>query len=582
MPGLVDRYGNPISSNTFTNKKEAPPKTGPAFGAWAGRDITYGTLPGGGIVQFDLSKLTLEDFRTMRDHYQVNASLAVLSFMQHQSNWHIECDDKKVRDFVHEEIARNWTMLNRGMAQANWAGFSPNALEWIYDESSRRYRLDKVKDLIPEECVVHWKTVDGWHPPNQSAPKFKVYDGIKQFGQRWPIPVPNTLWYPLLMENGDYYGRKLLRPAFQSWFFSILLHLYANRYYERFGEPTPIGRAPYDEQIEVSGTTMMGADYMLSLLQQLRSRSVVVLPNDRTQDAQGRPQFDYDIDYLESQMRGADFERYMTRLDEEISIGLFTPILLLRTADVGSYNLGQGHERIYQLMLNAMNDDRKMYLDKYIINKLVDYNFGKNASRAEIVFRKMGSTNSDMIKEIMISLLNSNKIKFDIEELGQMAGMSITEIKQTIANPTPNDPNTANPDPAGPNPPDAPAGPAARVELDAHGLPHAAARRDTIPLATLERRIEDVADVVKEIHNRVRPQVEKAFKNGTFGPELRINMGFMRRLEQCAGVSVDGLYGRMDAWLADVVALGADEFAGPDDFMSMFGRVLNYEVGELL
>jgi hypothetical protein len=52
-------------------------------------------------------------------------------------------------------------------------------------------------------------------------------------------------------------------------------------------------------------------------------------------------------------MRGADFERYMTRLDEEMSIGLFTPILLLRTADVGSYNLGQGHMQIYLWMLNA-------------------------------------------------------------------------------------------------------------------------------------------------------------------------------------------------------------------------------------
>src|SRR6478735_428864 len=434
MTVLLGPTGKPISS-TILNKKAPGPITGPAFGNWAGReDLTYGTLPGGGIVQFDLSKLTLADFRTMRDHYQVNASLAVLSFMQHQSNWHIECDDKRIRDFVDEEIRRNWTMLNRGMAQSNWAGYSPNILEWENDSADRRVRLDKVKDLIPEECVVNWKTVEGWSPPNQTPPKFKIYDGIKQFGQRWPTPVENTLWYPLLMENGDHYGRKLLRPAFQSWFFSILLHLYANRYYERFGEPTPIGRAPYDEDIQIDATTSMnGAEYMLQLLQRLRSRGVVVLPNDKTQDANGRPQYEYDIDYLESQMRGADFERYMTRLDEEISIGLFTPILLLRTADVGSYNLGVGHMQMYLWMLNAMNDDRKQYIDQYLLSRMVDYNFGVNAPRAKIVFRKLGDLNAEMISSLLQALVSKDKVKLDYRELGEMAGMTIEEIKETVA-----------------------------------------------------------------------------------------------------------------------------------------------------
>lgn len=564
MTGLLGPNGRPISSESFQNKKAAPPKTGPAFGAWAGReDVSYGNLPGGGIVQFDLSKLTLQDFRTMRDHYQVNASLAVLSFMQHQSDFHIECSDKRIREFVDEQIRSNWTMLNRSMATANWAGYSPAALEWENDSSSNRVVLDKVKDLIPEECTVNWKTVNGWAPPGRTPPKFKVYDGIKQFGQPWPIPVENSFWYPLLMEEGNYFGRKLLRPAFQSWFFSILLHLYANRYYERFGEPTPVGRAPYDETIDLGdGTSMQGNEYMLQMLQRLRSRAVVVLPNDKTQDANGRPQFEYDIEYLESQMRGADFERYMTRLDEEISIGLFTPILLLRTADVGSYNLGQGHERIYQIMLNAMNDDRKQYIDSYIISKMVDYNFGVNAPRAKIVFRKLGNANAEMVKELILSLLNRDRLKLDIEELGQISGMTLTEVKQTIAEPAQPSPGTADPanDPAAP----------------ANGGPGRAS------VVNLDHRTGDVSAIVQEITNRVRPQVENAFKSGTFGPDFRINMGFKRRMEQAVGEPVDSFYQSMDNWIADVVALGADGFDGADDFLGMFQRVIDHEAKTLM
>lgn len=568
MSGLLGPSGEPMGqyldrkTPTFSNKKAAPPKLGESFGRWAGNDVQFSSLPGGGIVQFDLSKLTLEDFRGMRDHYQVNASLAVLSFMQHQSDWHIECDDKRIEVFVEEQLRNNWTQLNRSLSTANWAGYSPAALEYDNNFQTGAVDLTKIKDLIPEDCVVKWKMVDGWAPPGRTPPKFHVYDGIKQMGSPYPIPVENSLWYPLLMENGDYYGRKLLKPAFQSWFFSILLHLFANRYYERFGEPTPIGRAPYDEDITIGGSTMHGSDFLLNVLQRLRSRSAVVLPNDRSQDSStGRLSYDYEIEYLESQMRGADFERYMTRLDEEISIGLFTPILLLRTADVGSYNLGIGHMQMYLWMLNAMNDDRKQYIDKYLLSKVVDYNFSPKAPRAKIVFRKMGNTDSAMLKDMILALLNKDKIKIDVRELGEMAGMSISEIQQTTAPapaPVP-DPGTGTG--ANGTNPATPAGAAAHI----------------------------VVATGKEIVARVRGQVEAAFRDERFGPDMNLNLGYKNKLEKVLlaaglafpGAVTDAFYSRMDAWVTDTLPLGTDGFSSADSFMGLFERVLENEIKEL-
>lgn len=554
--GLVGPNGKPISSVQF--KKATPPKQGEAFAAWAGRDFDVTTMPGGGLVQFDLSKLRLEDFRTMRDHYQVNASLAVLSFMQHQSDWHIECEEKKIAVSAEEQMRSIWTTLNRSMSTANWSGYSPNALNWESDYESGSMMVTKVKDLHPEECEVNWKEVKGWHPPDRPAPKFKVYDGIKYYPQPgWPIPVENSFWYPLLMEHGNYYGRKLLRPAFQSWFFSILVHLFANRYFERFGEPTPIGRAPFEEEIDVDGTPVRGNEYLLSVLERLRNRSVVVLPNDRSPHGKdNQMEFDYEIDYLESQMRGADFERYLTRLDEEISIGLFTPILLLRTADVGSYNLGQGHERIYQVMLNAMNDDRKQYIDKYILRKFVNYNFSERAPSARIVFHKGGNLDKELIREVLVELVKSGKAKFDLEELGQMIGMTIEEIRQTLAQP---EPETSNPEP------------------DNAGGDSAGSTGN------------DNRNTIKEILVRVKPQIENAFSENKFGPDLKVNMGYKRRLErelQASGVKdaaieTNKFYANMDAWLKDVVALGPSEFSNPDAFMSLFERVLNNEMNSI-
>lgn len=557
---LLGPDGRPIKSSPV-NKKAPPPKLGEAFGNWAGRDVDYLTLPGGGVVQFDLSKLTLADFRAMRDHYQVNASLAVLSFMQHQSDFHVVHEDKKIAEHCEENLREIWTGLNRGMSQANWSGYSPNILQWENDLNSRTIQLTKVKDLIPEECRVNWKQVDGWSPPGRPAPKYKVYDGIHQAGSPYAIPVDNSYWYPLLMENGDYYGKKLLRPAFTSWFFSILVHLFANRYYERFGEPVPVGRAPFEEDIVLpDGTTMPGSHYMLKVLADLRNRSVVVLPNDRTQNDNGKSDFDYELEYLESQMRGADFERYMSRLDEEISLALFTPVLLMRTSDVGSYNLGVGHMQMYLWMLNAMNDDRAVYINKYILSRMVDINFSPKAPRAKIVFRKLGNQNAELLKEMIVQLISKDRIEPDLRELGQMTGMTLKQIQQTT------------------EPPPAPGADPSKDGEGSEEKPDEASKgqRRANPAKPAATYAAAGTDAVTAIVNRVRPQVANAMSDGRWNAELVLNLGFKNTVKQIIGAdAADTLYLFMDAWNRDMVgqAMTADEFM--TDFEATLGQFLN-------
>jgi len=372
----------------------------------------------------------------MKDHYQINATLAVMTFMIHQMDWKIECDNAKIRDFVTENLKNVWTPFIRAISQAFWAGYSPNVLQWENELNGNRVLLTKVKDIIPEEASVNWKEVEGWAPPDRVPPKIKVYDGIKIFGQGWPTPTENSFWYPLMMENGDMYGKKLLRPVFTSWYFSLLMHLFSNRYFERFGEPVPVGRASYEDEIDVNGKKVRGSDLMVQILQNLRNRSVVVLPNDRSSTGVGTAtEYDYDIEYLESQMRGADFERYLMRLDEEMSIGLFTPLLILRTADVGSYNLGTTHWNMYLNMLNALVGDLKSYTDPYVIDRMVDFNFGTKAPRARIVFRKMGDDKVEMVKQLLQALMTSGTVKPDLDQLGDIVGLNLKEV-EVLTEPT--------------------------------------------------------------------------------------------------------------------------------------------------
>jgi hypothetical protein len=548
MTGLLGPDGKPIGVSTYKNKKSPPPPTGEKYGQWGGPHVDMFQLPGGGAIQFDLNMLDLSDYRQMTDHYQINSSLTLLTFLMHQMEWRIICEDKKQQDFYTEELKNIWTPLVRSKSTAFWSGFSPNVLQWENDVADRRIRLGKVKDLVPELSEVKWRTVDG-----AGTNKINLYDGIKVWGASSEIPVDNTYWYPLLMKNGDYRGTKLLRSAFQPWFFSILVHLFANRYYERFGEPTPVGRAPYDDDIRYQGAEMRGNQAMELILQNLRNRSVVVLPNDKSQHGdETTMDFDYQIEYLESQMRGADFERYLTRLDEEMSLALFTPILMMRTADVGSYNLGTQHSIVYQWMLNALGGDWKYYIDWYILRPLRNFNFGENAPMPKIKFKQMGAKNEELVHNIIPAMISKGQIRPDIDQLGELAGLTLTQVRGLTA--PPEEPGQTDPsaDPDGDD-----------------------AGEDADPVNT----------VVRKLRERVNQQIRNAFRRDNV-ERVEFSLGFQSQFESAlrevgktdAATKTKNFYESVDYLLRDLQAMHLSESA----FMGSYDSAVNWKVTDLL
>ncbi len=552
--GLVDPSGRPLEF-----RKDKAPGTG-RYGSWSGPHTPYQmlSLPGGGMIQFDLERLTLNDYRQMRNHYQVNASLTLLTFMMHQIDWRVECEDKRIADELTYQLEDVWTRLIRGVSQAYWAGYSPMVVEYENNVRRRRVEVDKIKDLIPEDSRVHWKEVEGYAPPGRMRSKHYLFDGIDQVGENHPIPVENSLWYPLLMENGNYYGRKVLKPSFPAYFFSILLHLFANRYFERFGEPLPIGRAPFDDEVEIAGEVMNGREAMEQVLMALRNRSVVVLPSDREQTTK---EYEYQLEYLESQMRGADFERYMNRLDEEISLGMFTPVLLFRTADVGSYNLGVNHMQVWMWMLNALAGDLKEYLERYLLNRLKAINFSPNAPRAYWNYRKMGKEHVETIRAVVTELMRDGSIGVkDLEQLGQYIGLDLKEIQQVTEGDEPQrDERVGRPERPG------------------------AVR----PRTERGRSITAARGVVDEIVERIDKQFKKAQRSGALtAKEFSPSLGYRRKFEEAliqdgvdskyAHEQTEYIYAMVELWMKDT--LGVPEAWKSSDFAAALKAVL---IGEL-
>ncbi len=200
MSVLLGPNGKPMSDylEHAGRPKNPKPVVGDAFTDWGGLNKDFMHLPGGGVLAFDTSQLKMSDFRRMREHYQIGSSLHVLTFMLHQLDWHIECEDKKVADWCTYNLELIWTRLIRAMSTAFAFGFSANAVEWENDSINGKLRLNKIKDLVPEECEVSWKYVDSNLKSEGSgysqAPKVPIFDGISRRGTSHKVPVENSLW----------------------------------------------------------------------------------------------------------------------------------------------------------------------------------------------------------------------------------------------------------------------------------------------------------------------------------------------------------------------------------------------------
>jgi hypothetical protein len=511
---VTDKYGRVVDRDEFARPRKAMPSLGNQYGAWAGRQEANFQMPGGQLMAFDLTKLTLTDFRAMRNNYQINASLAMLRFVLHQIDWKITSKNKEMAEVIEENLRATWTPLVNAISQAHWAGYSPTVMNFSNEIQKGYTVISDFKDLVPEECSVNWKKVEGWAPPGKTKPVLLEYDGIIQHaalaprdGRQhllnqagYPIPAGNTIWYSLMMENGDYYGRKLLRAAFPAWFFSQLIHLFANRYFERFGEPTPVGRAPLSDVVTTdNGNKITGKQAMELIVNGLRNRGAVTLPNDR--DAISG-EYEWDIKYLESQMRGADFERYLSRLDEEMSIAIFTPMLLFRTGSTGSHSLGQDHMKVFLWMINALAGDMKTYIQRYVVDRLKEINFPGSDELVTWDYRRLGKDNEQVLGQLVQAMVQNRLAQPNLDELGTAIGLTMDEIEQLTTDPAAPgvDPLTGQPKP--------------ETDPNKKGSPDI---KKTEPSPTVTARHPSSLQGVREVIARAVLRAEATHKNGRTG-----------------------------------------------------------------
>lgn len=394
------------------------------------------SIPG---EQFRIDNIPISTYRKMRDDYQISACLNVLAFTLQKIDWYFEGGDERTREAAEATMSRIWTQLVKTLAKGFWAGYSAAEKRWNRDAKTGWIIIDKIRDFAPESARV---LVD----------EKGNFTGFKQKagGNEITFDPLYAFWYAHQMEDGNQYGRSVLRPAYKPYYFSELIHLFANRYYERFGEPIVLGTAPTGKTVkDKHGNAVEAIDAMQALVEGLKSHSSVTIPSDFYEDADMRkiaPMFG--IKYLESGMRGFDFTNYLNRLDMEKARAIFIPDLMLGTGRVGSYELGREHKRTFLTGLMGVFDDITGYIQRYIVDPVIRINFGEKTEAPKFTYMPLTDLEQDNLLSIIQAAVRADPTVVDIAELASKLGVPIKTAEE-LAEKTGSDVGKNQPPPGG-------------------------------------------------------------------------------------------------------------------------------------
>lgn len=368
--------------------------------------------------------IKLDTYKKISKHYQVAAAMAVISYSIQQIDWFIQAEDEKVKKVLTISIENIWNRLIRSASKSFIYGFSPNVkvfkLEKIEGKEYIVYK--KIKDLDPADCVV-------------KTDKYGVFNGFiykKGSLQEVTVKPDYAFWYVANMENGNLYGESMLKKIYKPWWFSEKVHTFANRYYERFGEPLVLGRAPSGAKVKnASGATKDAQDLMKEIIENIRNHSSVQLPSDKDTETK---EYLYDLKYIESQMRGFDFGTYLDRLDFEMTKGLLLPELTLGGQKGGSYALGSAQIDVFYTNLMGLMDNIVDYVNLYLLPQILQYNFGEDV-KARLAYQPLSIETRKFINTLITEMVKASRLKPDIAQLEERSGVKLKEIEPPAPKP---------------------------------------------------------------------------------------------------------------------------------------------------
>jgi hypothetical protein len=411
--------------------------------------------------------IPIDTYNRMKTDPQVAIGISVIKMPIESLNWHVECDDKDIREFVKVALTKVWRKLIRSMLTAVDYGFCSHEVIWELQEMMVVSQLPtgrrKTHFKGPAEI---FKKIKAHYPATIRVRKDALTDeflGIVQIaagGSPVSLDADKCFFFALNDEFGNYFGTSRLKAAYKPWYWREVLTQFMLRYFERKGGPTTVIQHPTGGGIDREGNEYDNSEIALRIGQNIVENGVVTVPFEA--DREGKNQ--WGVTYLQDDRRGEMFVNALNYLGAQILRGLLTPErVMTQDLSTGSFSMAQSHAEIFLLAEEGLAAEMCDAVNLILVPQLVQFNFPANKIiPCQVKIEKIQYDRRRILKEILIEVLrNINTfmkggkmplILPSIQEMSDILGVPLVAAEEEYYDTGEVDPTAVGTDGVGGNP----------------------------------------------------------------------------------------------------------------------------------
>ena len=367
------------------------------------------------VGPFNPAAVGVEVKKRMRLDPQIALGLAAVKApvmnVTRDGAWWIDGKSDEVRSVVTELLRPVLRPLVRSCLNAVEFGHQAHEKVWELRPlgGAMYYAYKKLKDLEPGTFELF-------------ADEQGRYAGLQQPHMDRPIPATKTFVMTLNKEWGNLYDRGRLDACYEPWYWSSVIYMFANRYFERKADPVVKAYGPPEMRLNpATGAEEHTLDSLNSTLASLRSSGSITLPDERDEHGNRR----WDVEYLLDDQRGEMFRSYIEHLDAKKLRALFVPERsLTQDGSVGSQAAARQYADTFLLMEAGLLQDIVGHVNEFVVRPLVEANFGPAAADEGVRLATVGISRQN--EAVLIDVL---RLAVEAERTGGKMAELIDRLK---------------------------------------------------------------------------------------------------------------------------------------------------------
>lgn len=221
-------------------------------------------------------------------------------------------------------------------------------------------------------------------------------DGVTQQSVKgsFEIPMDKMIIFVNQKEGGNWEGKSMLRTAWKHWRFKNHFYNMSAVAVERQSVGIPYAKKP------VAGATPQDEADVKEVLENMRAneKAYAMYPDG------------WEIGFLDMKSGTTkDPKALIDHHDRAITLAVLAQFLTLGSTSVGSFALSQDQSKLFLLCLEAIANHVRDTFNRYLIKKLVDYNFDVE-EYPELAYEKIGAVDINMFTTALQRAIQTGSI----------------------------------------------------------------------------------------------------------------------------------------------------------------------------